>query len=293
MKSRYLSFLFVLLLLGCEPVTKTAMPEPSAATPPDPRFPVESVPVSQLEPLPDNSLTTNEYIRLGFPAPDRPWLGAEYASIASIIGQLASEDATQLPRFQSATSGDVFARLVSHENLESYRNTGDPSPQRLADSLAHLQGLNTVLARYLAISTQRSGLSGEIIELAGAMMRTSVLIRDLTDELLPPPDPNDRTYPSQMEGYERMKRGFAMTFNGGLQMLAETDRYEIVDLQRLLDHIQATLPNIMPHLSEGSQLENLVQIERLIENAELEDMRPNLQELYARLKSNEQPKNHF
>ena len=290
MISRHLAVWSLLLFLGCEaePATNRAAPDRKAETRPDPRFPVVSAQASQLQPLPDNSLTTNEYIRLGLPAPDRHWLGTEFGGIASTIEQLAEEDATKLPRFQSVKSGDVFARLVSHENFEFYRDARYPLPQRLAEALAHMEGLNRVLSRYLTISTQRTGLGGEVIELAGAIMRISVLMRDLSGEMLPQLDPNDYAYPTRMEGYERMKRGFAMTCAGGLQMLAETDRYEITDLQRLLDHLLATLPSMMPHLSEGSQLENLVQIEKLIENPKLKELRLDLRELHARLKSQHQ-----
>ncbi|WP_166831012.1 hypothetical protein [Thalassoroseus pseudoceratinae] len=292
MASRWLAGFLLVACLGCETETapETAVPAHNADasafdTPPDPRYPVVPAESAQLKPLADNSLTTEEYIRLGLPAPDREWIGSEFTGIAAIIGQLAQRDATQLPRYQSPKSGDVFARLVSTENLEFYRNSQVPMQQRMPASLAHTQGLNTVFWNYLSLSAQQSGLSGEIVELAGAQMQLSLVIRELATELLPQLDPNDPTYPVRMEGYNRMKKGFAMTFTGCLQMLSETDRYEMKDLKRLLTHVQATLPQMMPHLSEGSQLENLVSIEKLIENPELEELRPELKKLYTQLKS--------
>ena len=291
MPAHLLVFLLIALLFGCGWKTDddAAGPTPpsraelTSNNPPDPKFPVVPTQRNQRDPLPDNSLTTTHYIQLGLTAPDRPWMGGEFADIAMIIGKLAEHDATQLPRFQSSTSGQIFARLVSKQNLDFYRNASMPLQQRIQDIIAHTQGLNTVLWRYVTISTQRSGLEGEIVELAGAMMHVSVIMQELTDELLPQLDPTDPTYPTRMQGLERLKNGFAITFAGALQMLEETDRYEIKDLQRLLGHLQATLPEITPHLNEGSQLENLVRIEELIKKSEVKELKPGLETLYAQL----------
>src|SRR5919109_1579901 len=59
----------------------------------------------------DESLTSEEYIRLGLAAPDRDWTGNDMVEAEKVLASLAQKGYRQLPRYKSERSGEVFARL--------------------------------------------------------------------------------------------------------------------------------------------------------------------------------------
>src|SRR5437773_8872359 len=67
--------------------------------------------------LPDQSLTTEAYMKLGIPSPERRWTAKDYAKAIPILQQLAKAAPSQLPRYQSKSSGAVFDRVVSPANF--------------------------------------------------------------------------------------------------------------------------------------------------------------------------------
>src|SRR4051812_13257608 len=71
---------------------------------------------------PDHSLPAEEYIKLGVPTHDRPWLGSDMTRAAEALSDIAKDDARKLPRHQSERSGTVFARMISVQNLEIVKN---------------------------------------------------------------------------------------------------------------------------------------------------------------------------
>src|SRR4051812_40964048 len=66
---------------------------------------------------PDRSLTRDEYMKAGAPAPDKPWSAAEMAAAAKALSAILEKNPDGLPRYQSERSGDLFARVISDENL--------------------------------------------------------------------------------------------------------------------------------------------------------------------------------
>src|SRR5580704_15216011 len=100
-RSTALAFLFV-FALGCGQKSQpAAAPAKAAADAPT-----------------DQSLTTEQYVELGLPAPDRPWTGEEMTQAAEVLSRIAAGGAERLPRYRSERSGEVFARLTSADNLE-------------------------------------------------------------------------------------------------------------------------------------------------------------------------------
>lgn len=74
-------------------------------------------------------------------------------------------DPTQLPRYGSPTSGAVFARMVSPENLKLSRFGTLTTQQRLAAATAILQNLGSIINVYAAATTQKRVFDSELVEL--------------------------------------------------------------------------------------------------------------------------------
>lgn len=70
----------------------------------------------------DESLTSEEYLRLGLPAQDRDWSAEDMAKAEKILALLARKGYRKLPRYKSQRSGEVFARLTSPQNLDTLKD---------------------------------------------------------------------------------------------------------------------------------------------------------------------------
>jgi hypothetical protein len=233
----------------------------------------------------DESLTSEEYLRLGLPAQDREWSGDDMARAAKTLESLAQKGYRQLPRYKSERSGEVFARLTSPQNLDGFKNRTLPLEARFPESLNYLQGSNAVLKLYLAGYLKKEVRDTELIELVGALLRTTAVMLELVDEFLPTIKKDDPTYQVRMQGLDQMRRGLASIVAGSLKTLTERESYRASELVKLVGYMQETMPVIVPRLPPGARTETLLRLEKMQEDPALKDLQPGLRELFSKVKA--------
>ncbi len=238
----------------------------------------------------DESLTPDEYIRLGLPAHDREWGGADMARAAKILESFGQQKYRQLPRYQSKRSGEVFARLTSPANLELFRNDGLPLESRLGDALSFYQAHNQILMLYLAAFEKGDARATELVELLGSTLRMTVVMIELVDQLIPTLNKDDPSYPVRMQGLDRMRGGLATVVSRNLDSLSERSAYRVGELRRLIGYMQKTLPKIVPALPAASRAETLVRLKNLVDDPEMIDLRADLEELRSKIEASVVPK---
>jgi len=271
---------FLLLAAGCgdqpapSETTERANSAPTAST-------IDNPTQSDLQPPTDKSLTLDEYIEAGIPAHDRSWSGDDMTRAANILVAIAQKDASHLPRYHGEHSGKAFERLTADENLDLYRNRSLPLEQRLPDALNYMQSANQILKLYLAAFNQNAVGDSELVELSGAQLRVTVVMIELANEFLPTLDKDDPTYPVRMQGLQRMKNGMASTVAGSLQTLTESHAYRTSELKRFAGHLEATLPDILPELPDGSRAESLIRLRSFLDDPKMQHLKPELDILVA------------
>jgi hypothetical protein len=222
-----------------------------------------------------------DYIRLGMPAPDRPWSGEDMIQAQTVLAEL---DFPQLPRYKSQRSGEVFARMTSAENLKLFSDANLPIEVRTAQSRDYMLGFNQILMRYMTAFMKQEATDSELVELLGATLRSTAAQVERMYELLPSIKPDDPSYEVRMQGVEQVKRGFANVVAGALHTLKECESYRASERAKLLDYMQDTIPSIVPFLNPGSRLETIVQIEKMQEDPALQELRSGLSDLEGRVK---------
>jgi hypothetical protein len=224
------------------------------------------VAMAQTPPVaPDHSLSQPTYIEKGLPAPDRLWTGLDYGRVAEFLESLAAADATQLPRLNSATSGGVFGRIVSADNLNLLRVEPLSSGQRLSAAGLLLQNVSRVLLVYASATTKARVFDSELVELMNYTLeicREMVLLTSSVFSTLPTDDPQRE---ARLKGRDQMRQGMATMVNAFLTSLTEHDTYRSSELVRLAQKFEQTLPTIVPFLPAGSQQELPVRIRRMID----------------------------
>lgn len=269
--------------------------EPAPQAPPDPvnSAPTDSAinnsPQSDVRPPADKSLPLEKYIEAGLPAHDRNWSGGDMTRAATILMAIAQTDMGHLPRYRSQLSGAAFERLTANENLDMYRDRRLPLEQRLPDALSFMQSGNQILSLYLAAFGQQAVGDSELVELAGAQLRLSVVMIALVNEFLPTLDKDDPTYPVRMNGLRQMKGGLATIVAGSLQTLTESHAYRTSELKRLVGYMQRTFPDILPELPEGSRTEFVVRLRSFSDDPRMQHLNPELDQLLAAVEKSVQP----
>lgn len=222
-----------------------------------------------------------EYIQKGLPASDREWSSPEAERAMKALTALAADDPRQLPHFESARSGIVFARMVNPDNLALSRDQSLPLSARLTDAMNSLQATNQILKLYLREVVAGSSIyARDLIELVGYQLHVVVELTSLADEMaltIPKDDPN---YDARMKGFDQMRSGLATMVSGSLLTLTERAVYSKADRVALMGHLKRTLPSIMPRLTEASRLDLQARVRELAED-QSNDLHPAIDELKA------------
>jgi len=214
---------------------------------------------------PDHSLTTRSYVQKGLPADDREWSGDDYAQAASVLKALAANDSTHLPRYGSAASGGVFARIVSPENLKLVEMETLPVHVRFAAAVSIMKNLNQIIIVYTSASTVSQMFDSELVELFRYTLEISRHMMLLGEKViaLVPTDAPDREV--RLKGWEQMRRGVATIVSACFTALIEKKSFKLSDLARLAKTLEGTLPAILPRLPPGTQQELPLRLQRMIE----------------------------
>jgi len=147
---------------------------------------------------PDYSLMPDEYIQLGLPAHDRSWEAEDMARAAKVLTSLFQSDPRRLPRYRSERSGRVFDRITTAQNLQTFRSPPLSLEQRVGRSANFLLSINQIFVLYLTSFSKRATGDSEVVELTGAVNRTTVVMVELANELLPTLKKDDPSYKDRM-----------------------------------------------------------------------------------------------
>ncbi len=230
-------------------------------------------------------MTTAQFAELGLPPIDRAWSSHDMSKAAKILQDVAEKKYGSLPRYRSPKSGDVFARLTSKQNLDRYKDHSVDVDDRLSEAINYLQSTNEIFKAYLSGFLKKEVPGGELIELIGMHLRTSVVMFDLVDEFLPTIKKDDPTYATRMQGFERMKGGLASIVAGSLKALTEQDNYTVSERVRLIGYMQDTFPELIPHLTPEARTQIVAQMETIAGDPSSTQLQPGLDQLRSKVKT--------
>jgi len=216
--------------------------------------------------VPDRSLPVEQYVALGVPPMDQPWSSSDLSVAARVLAQLAEDKGDQLPRFASAKSGEVFARLsqadegsrVPQENLSSAKQMAELGPEYME----RLQAVNRLLELYRrAYERQQVGIT-EVIELAATASRVTALLLPIFGRVFSAIDPDDPRYPAARSGWEQALGGVSKILRGSIMTLSEPHAPDAK--LRLLAHMRRTAPELLRLLPDPEQARLLEELRSLV-----------------------------
>jgi hypothetical protein len=233
--------------------------------------------------LPDKSLSVAEYVRLGMPSPDKVWSESEMRSAKKVIDSLATENPSQLPRYDSERSGSVFARITARDNSEIYRDRSIPIQTRLSRFGDYREDLSSIWKKYTFALGGSHVDDIDHVELTGAVLRAIVLGDDQADEFLATFEKTDPTYPVRLDGLTKMRRSYGTILNGALVMLASTDKCRPFASARLLSHLQESAPVLLSRLAPEIRSQLIDRLKRIQSDPSRKELHPEIDDFLNKI----------
>ncbi len=227
----------------------------------------------------DGSLADDEYVALGLAGYDHNWGSSGIADAAVQLRALVQKNPTQLPRYGSARSGKVFARLTSNDNLNALRNAALPLSIRLPALAEYLQGLNDVIRLYVDESKQRHVSGNEVAELYGTRLKAYRSTMELVDAFMQHLGTADPSHQERVAAIEKMRHELAATLGEVIGSLSEPRRFGLAARRRLVDHCSETFPVLVSRLPVVSREELLRQLNDANASPHLANLQPQLNRL--------------
>jgi hypothetical protein len=236
----------------------------------------------------DQSLTIERYMELGIPSPDRIWGAEEYAQTAFVLSSLPKDE---LPRFNSARSGALFARMVSTENLlpaggvpqlvDSGQEVMSANMDRL---VAYTQSVPPVLMLYIEDTPGVQRYSAEITRVSLYALQISRVCCELVDAILKPIPKKEQTGSAFASGRKQMSDGLNQMFNGLVSMVASEEAFNAADLTYLADGLRRESPPVFKYLNATQKKKVRGDIEKVAASHSNRAVRASLKSLLAATK---------
>jgi hypothetical protein len=234
---------------------------------------------------PEQRAAIAKYVEKGFPSPERPWSGTDYAAFANALGKIKADDSLPFPRKGDKETGPLFERVVSEENLRMSRDTTLPIPTRFKEASGIMATLPPILMAYLDPQAAHQKFGPELLDLMAHTLRSQDIVFDLAQKFYDGLSPEQKADPVRLNGLKQMKAGLAQTIDGILQTISETSQYEKGDLEVFAGQLPPLLAPIWPLLEVSVRQEFEIRIQKLSESHSDPAIRTSLTKLLQALKT--------
>ena len=240
---------------------------------------------ARVEPVVDDVLTAEDYVRAGVPGPTGRWSEQEMAAAEKALTKIAERDVRELPRLRGERSGAVFDRITAPENLAPFRDRSTPVAQRGAAALAFMQSSNNILKLYVTAAASGDPRPGEIVELLGLMLRILPLQLDLIKESLPTFDEEDPSYLTRLSGLDDFRRNSAGMVVSCVQTLADSASFSADERRRLIALMDETVPALFAEWQPALRTPVLAVFEQAALAPGVAQLQPAFAELHVKVRT--------
>jgi len=187
--------------------------------------------------LPDESLSVDEYVRLGMPDPGKPWEMADYTQAYNVLAKIKWEKPHQLPAKDSKKSGLLFDHMMSLEYLSFLQDTSS-----LNEKAARISEFMRVYDNWIDIYTvpiiKENRYHREILEIQIFNLRLMEAMVNLAHKINRSDDPADVAL---QVGYNSIKENYFASLDNNFKMQRNTSAFLKRDLDRMADSVYASV----------------------------------------------------
>lgn len=200
-------------------------------------------------PTPDQSRTVAAFVEAGAPSPERVWTSDDYQKFAKLIDTTRDLNARGLPRFDSAASGPLMARLVSAENFRSLHDKQLPVIDRMLQSAYLVHAMTSIAGTYLGPTDAAEFFDRELAEVMAFTLESMVEMWAVTDEFIGTLPWEKR--PARDGQYDPVRVETSRFIQIAAKSLNEKRLYRPAEMRRLAASLDKTLPSLLVYLRES------------------------------------------
>lgn len=113
----------------------------------------------------DQSLTEDQYKKIGMPDVDKMWSFEDYEEACEILSTLKTFRPSSLPKKGSKKSGAYFNRIIDPENLSFLMNENITLSERAKRIQAYIDIQGSLITSYTDLNSERQSYNRELIDL--------------------------------------------------------------------------------------------------------------------------------
>jgi len=211
----------------------------------------------------DTSLSIDDYVLNGVPAPKRNWRTTELVAAASALADIGLASPEQLPRLESKRSKKLFERITSHDILKDLGRDKIPAKARLQQATAQLAAFRTLAYIYLKGISKGQPYDMEMVAITSFALELTLrtfIVLDQVGREIPRSDPN---FTARIEGIVTFKSGLNELVGGALGALAQKNVYGPNARAQLAFDLQRYLPKLMNFLPPIQQTDTRMYLQNL------------------------------
>lgn len=255
---------------------------------------------------PDRSWPVQEYVRIGMPDPGSFWTAADYATCCAILRELDRTNRAAFPRFDSANSKPIVARLLNSSNTLGCLESPLPASKRVELYQSLLTFIPPILDMY-KLSGSDATFHQETVELAhthlhllrqaieldgkpmpGSFQGSNAPVIHLSEATLTPwnaPYNDPKNYMVPRKGtFGVFGANAVVTCSWLIPWLG--DRTVIPDTERLAatQYLNEDLPTLWVHIVPVSRKRLMEDLDGVIQNTRQTEVHEGLEKLKKQLK---------
>jgi hypothetical protein len=228
-------------------------------------------------PAPDNSLTVKDYVDAGVPPIDKAWMEDDYKKAETALSAIARTDPTQLPRFGSKRSGELFAHIISRKILDLLSDKAVPIDTRIDNDWV-MDACGPILDIYDRAGKPDRVFDVEQLELSGHIMRAQLAAAIAMNEF------NAAHKKEEGPGMKQIRTQFATCATMTLNFMMNHASVRTTEAVRFAGQLKEFLPKLQGELLPEAQQQLKARLKKFAEGEGDKELKKALSELVLALK---------
>jgi hypothetical protein len=203
---------------------------------------------------------------MGMPAPDRVWSPDDMGNAIEVCRKLLAEDIEKLPRYEGKTSGAMFSRMTSKENLGVALSEKLPQSARGPVLMAWIGHIGNLIKVYAEAMTKGKAFDAEVTEVFSLMTSLWVPMLEFGEAHINGLDPSDPRKEAKLAGFEQMKVGMDTGVTALLTSIGDGQGYLPKYRLKMIHALRPELPKLQKYMKPLAQKELPGRIDKLCQS---------------------------
>lgn len=188
------------------------------------------------------------YLGYRVPSTDQDWTADDYALMLKTLQKIKAENPDALPRRGGEFTGDLYNRMIAHDNFRPQLSIYTPIVLRREEAFAILQYLKEIMKLYFDFKAKKQVYGAEALGLMAFSIRQQAVLFTVNVEFWMSLSPKDQKNPERVQGLLSSKAAAAALTMSALDYLTFNKQFDENELIVYAYELSDTIPDLFVHL---------------------------------------------